>query len=145
MCDFPKDCLPLEEMDIYIDEPERIRIFTSSWRVETGPQYTNSSGIGAWETNVTDAIMDTRLDPLTTELQDIFKRIWPNTFDGGNTLVSRTGEPPRRRGGSPWSGRRGSSRRYAQLPRTHNKEEITNNSLDLDWWSKWSSFPLVED
>lgn len=122
------DTLPLEGINIRIDEPEGNRIFAHSWQVgRTRDDRCNE--LVAHEADLTDEIRERRRMPLPLWQAIIFRKIWPAKDEPWQTSLQ-------------WQKEKALSKLLVGK-RTKKREEGTQGSAGRNWWKEWSSFPLA--
>ncbi|KAJ5678992.1 hypothetical protein N7462_007236 [Penicillium macrosclerotiorum] len=127
----PPDTLPLEGMNLRIDELEATRIFTAAWRVERDVRHDRLNELVAWEPGLTSGMLEQRARPLPTWQGVIFRTIWPRPKNGEVWVdIPFTPARPKKEG------------LVAKLVK-QKKPAIMMPTVGYDWWDQWFGFPLA--
>ncbi|KAJ5613155.1 hypothetical protein N7510_006349 [Penicillium lagena] len=121
------DTLPLEGINIRIDEPEKNRIFAHSWQV--GRTRGGSNELVAREAELTHEIRQKRRMPLPLWQAIIFRKIWPMKDEPWQSSLQ-------------WQKEKALSK-WLIGRRTEKRKRETQNSAGRNWWKEWSSFSLA--
>lgn len=125
------DTIPLEGMNIRIDEPEKNRIFAHCWQVgrTLGRTRDGCNELVAREAELTDEIRQRRRMALPLWQAVIFRKVWPMKDETWQSSLQ-------------WQKEKALSK-WLIGSRTEKKERETQNSAGRNWWKEWSSFPLA--